>query len=104
MPTPQFQLPLPEIKSFCHRWKVQEFCLFGSALRDDFHPDSDIDIMLDFADGATWTLFDQVNMQQELREIFSREVDLVTRRGVESSHNINRRESILSSSRVVYAA
>jgi predicted nucleotidyltransferase len=95
-------LPMPAIREFCERWKIREFALFGSVLRDDFGPESDIDVMVSFAEDAHWSLFDHVGMQDELAEIFGRRVDLVTRAGVETSHNPYRRRRILDSARVVY--
>ncbi|MBI4639876.1 MAG: nucleotidyltransferase family protein [Candidatus Tectomicrobia bacterium] len=92
-----------KIANFCQHWKITEFALFGSILRDDFHPDSDVDVLVTFASDAHWGLFDMVSMQEELKEMFGREVDLVSRRGVESSRNYIRRKAILSSAEVVYA-
>ncbi len=92
------------IAQFCRRWKVTEFALFGSALRNDMGPDSDIDVLVSFASDARWTLFNMVDMQAELEEIFERKVDLVTRRGVESSRNYLRRQAILSSAEVIHVA
>jgi len=84
------------IRDFCERWKVVEFSLFGSVLRDDFRPDSDVDVLVSFAEDAHWGLFDICRMEDELREIFGRQVDLVTRRAVEESPNPIRREHILA--------
>lgn len=100
------RIPIPEtrIREFCMRWKVREFALFGSVLRDDFGPGSDVDVLIDFEPDAHHTLFDLVTMSDELREIFGREVDLLTRRGVEQSRNYIRRKEILSTMEVFYAA
>ena len=84
------------IRDFCQRWKITEFSLFGSVLRDDFRPDSDVDVLVSFAEDAHWGLFDICRMEDELREIFGRQVDLVTRRAVEESPNPIRREHILA--------
>ena len=93
----QIDLPKEEIAKFCTKWGVSEFSFFGSVLTDDFRPDSDIDVLVTFEDDAKHTLFDLVHMQDELKQIFGREVDLLTRRGVEQSRNYIRRKSILSS-------
>jgi predicted nucleotidyltransferase len=85
-----------KLRDFCQRWKVTEFSLFGSVVRDDFGPDSDVDVMVRFADDADWSLFDEVHMEDELVQIFGRDVDLLTRRAVERSRNPVRRESILT--------
>ncbi|MHB9038400.1 MAG: nucleotidyltransferase family protein [Armatimonadota bacterium] len=92
------------MSDFCKRWGIAELALFGSVLRDDFGPNSDVDVLVTFSPGARPTLFDMVHMQDELAGILGREVDLVSRRGVESSANYLRRKAILESAEVVYAA
>ncbi|HEV7488839.1 MAG TPA: nucleotidyltransferase family protein [Thermoanaerobaculia bacterium] len=84
-----------KLRDFCQRWKVTEFSLFGSVVRDDFGPESDVDVLVTFAPQARRSLFDMVHMEDELVEIFGREVDLLTRRSVEQSLNPIRRDSIL---------
>jgi predicted nucleotidyltransferase len=100
----QIVIPKGEIADFCRRWKVTELALFGSVLRGDFGPDSDVDVLVSFAPDAHWSLFDLVTMQDELRAIFGREVDLLQRVAVERSENYIRRKSILSNLEVIYAA
>ena len=97
------KLPTETIADFCQRWQVTELALFGSVLRDDFRPDSDVDVMVQFAPEAhpTFTSLDQ--MEAELKAIFQRDVDLVTRQGIETSRNYLRRHEILSSAQVIYA-
>lgn len=102
--TANIELPREAIADFCRRWKVVELALFGSVLRDDFRPDSDVDVLVKFAPDAGHTLFDLVRMQDELSGILGREVDLVTRDAVETSRNYLRRKLILDSAEVVYAA
>ena len=94
-------LPRSKVTDFCKRWKVTEFGLFGSVLRPDFHTGSDIDVLVTFAPDATWTLFDFVTMQDELIEIFRRDVDLVER---DTLRNPFRRRAILNNLQVIYAA
>lgn len=79
-------------------------CLFGSVLRDDCRPDSDVDVVVDFDPGAERTLFDLVSMTDELKEIFGRDVDLLTKKAVEQSRNYIRRKAILLSMEVVYVS
>ena len=98
------EIPQDKVVNFCQRWKITEFALFGSVLRDDFHSDSDIDVLATFAPDAQWSLFDHVDMQDELEAIFGRKVDLVSRRGIEHSRNYIRRKAILSSAKVIYVA
>ena len=102
--SPRIDLDTERIKEFCMRWKIAEFALFGSVLRDDFRPESDVDVLVTFAADARWTLFDHVQMQDELRSILGRGVDLVSRRGIERSPNYIRRRAILDSAEVIYAA
>jgi len=89
---------------FCRRWKISELALFGSALRADFRPDSDLDILVSFAMDAEWGLLDHAEMQQELSLHFRRSVDLVSRKAIERSANPIRRQQILTTAEVVYAA
>jgi uncharacterized protein len=97
-------IPRKKLADFCRRWKVSELAFFGSVLRDDFRPGSDIDVLVSFSPKAKISLFDLVRMQNELKEIFEREVDLVERRAIEKSENYIRRKSILSNTKVIYAA
>ncbi len=91
------------LEAFCRKWRIQEFALFGSVLRDDFGPDSDVDVLVSFRPDAEWDLFDVVDMQNELATIFGRKVDLFDREAVEQSRNPFRRRGILRNTRVVYA-
>lgn len=84
-----------QLSRFCARWGIAELSLFGSALRDDFNADSDIDLLVQFTPVARPTLFDLAAMKEELEGLFGRRVDLVTRQGIERSTNPLRRESIL---------
>ena len=102
--TERIGIPSDRIASFCKRWRVAELALFGSVVRADFGPDSDVDVLISFDAGARHTLFDIVRMQDELSEVFGRDVDLVTRAAVEDSRNYIRRKAILESSQVVYAS
>ncbi len=100
----RIEIPYEQIAEFCKRWKVKEFALFGSVLREDFRSDSDIDVLLSFEKGTQWSLFDLGGMQQELEAIFNRSVDILTRQGVERSRNPYRKKAILESAQVVHAA
>ncbi|MCX6375578.1 MAG: nucleotidyltransferase family protein [Armatimonadetes bacterium] len=90
------------LADFCRRWRIAELALFGSVLRDDFRPGSDVDVLVSFTPDAHPGLFDMVQMQDELAAIFGREVDLVSRRGIESSRNRVRRTAILESAEVIH--
>ena len=100
----RIDVPTEKIANFCRRWQITELALFGSVLRDDFGPNSDVDVLVGFGEGARHTLFDLDDMELELKEIFGREVDLVSRRGIEASRNHLRRESILKSAQVIYGS
>ncbi|OGW05251.1 MAG: hypothetical protein A2W77_07100 [Nitrospinae bacterium RIFCSPLOWO2_12_39_16] len=100
----RIELPKDKIADFCKKWKVQEFALFGSVLRDDFMPESDVDVLVDFEPDARRSLLDIGTMVDDLQKIFGREVDLLTRKAVEQSRNYIRRKEILSSIEVVYVA
>lgn len=104
MPQPKIDLPQEKIEAFCRKWKIKELALFGSVLRDDFRPDSDVDFLVTFEEEAHWSFFDMVDIQDELKEILGREVDLVERRAVERSENYIRRRHILHSLEPVYVA
>ena len=94
-------IPKKKITEFCLRWKVVEFSLFGSILREDFRPDSDVDVLVTFAPEARVSLFDLVDMQDELKVIFKRDVDLLEKDALE---NPFRKREILGTAQVVYAA
>ena len=96
--------PQDEIAAFCKRWQVTEFAFFGSVLREDSGPDSDIDVLVRFAPKARRTLMDIVRMQDELSGIFGRRTGLVEREAVEASRNYIRRAEILQSAEAIYAA
>lgn len=93
-----------KLQAFCERRGIRELALFGSALRADFRPDSDIDVLVSFRAGITPTLDDYTDMVNELSELFGRRVDLVYRRIIERDSNYLLRRSILNSARVIYAA
>lgn len=97
-------IPSKQIEAFCRKWKIVELNLFGSVLREDFRPDSDVDVLVSFALDADWGLLDHEIMEEELAAILGRDVDLVTRRSVERSTNRFRREAILNTAEAIYAA
>ena len=100
----QIDAPHDEIAKFCRRWGVTEFAFFGSVLRDDFGPQSDIDVLVRLQPGSGHSIFDIVRMERELAEAFGREVDLSTWSSIEESANYVRRKAILSTAETVYAA
>jgi hypothetical protein len=96
-------IPQKDVVRFCQRWQVREFALFGSALRADFKPDSDVDVLISFKETANWGLFDHVQMRNELEAIFKRKVDLVTLRALEQTQNNLLRERILNTAKAIFS-
>ena len=100
----QIEIPKEKIAEFCRKWSIIEFALFGSVLREDFRPDSDIDVMVTFSPDAHWRFYDLIDMQEDLETIFGRKVDLIEKESVEKSENYIRRKHILSHMETVYVA
>jgi len=96
-----FRIPRKKIATFCQRWKVREFSIFGSAIRKDFRPSSDVDVLVTFWPRAKISVFDLSAMHYELVLLFGREVDLVEKAGLRNPY---RRDEILKTAKVVYAA
>lgn len=102
MPTLAIQLPQPALQDFCHRWKIRELAIFGSALRDDFGPESDIDLLATFDDNARWSLLDMIQAEEEAAQLLGRPVDLVERSAIENSQNWIRKNQILRTATTIY--
>lgn len=100
----QIDVPRQKIETFCRKWGISEFAIFGSALRKDFRSDSDVDVLVDFQPDAQWGFQQWLEMNRELEAVFGRQVDLVERRLVEGSKNYIRRKHILSHLERVYVA
>ena len=98
------EVPKDKITEFCLKWKITELALFGSVLRDDFRPDSDVDVLVTFGSDADWGFEHLLDMKDELESLFGRPVDLVEKRLVEGSPNYIRRKHILSNIKTVYVA
>lgn len=96
----QIEVPKDKVASFCRKWKITELALFGSVLRDDFRPDSDVDVLVTFGREAGHSLFDIVDMQEELSALLGRKVDLVEKQGL---RNPFRRHEILRTHQVIFA-
>ncbi|MFH0793958.1 MAG: nucleotidyltransferase family protein [bacterium] len=99
--SPQITFDHAQIAAFCRNWKIVEFSLFGSVLRDDFCPESDVDVLVSFEPAAPWDLWDLMRMQEELGDIFQRKVDLVEKKALQ---NPFRRHEILTTRELIYAA
>lgn len=94
-------VPLKQIEEFCHKYGVAELSLFGSILRSDFGPESDVDVMLAFHPGYGFTFENTPDIQDDLERIFGRSVDVIEKGRI---RNPIRRQNIMNSYRVVYAA
>ena len=99
----RLKTPPEQIEQFCRRWQIVELALFGSVLRDDFCPNSDIDVLVRLAPNHRWGL-EWIDMRDELQAMFQRQVDLISRESLEHSSNLLRRQAILDSAEVVYVA
>ena len=97
------EIPKAQLDAYCQKWQIRKLELFGSVLRDDFGPESDVDVLATFDPDASLSLFDLVDAEFELQEIFGRPVDLLERSTVEQSENWIRRRRILESARTIYA-
>ena len=100
----QIDVPKDQIAAFCRKWKVTELALFGSVLRQDFRPESDVDVLVTFAQKADWGFEPLLDMKEELETLFGRTVDLVERRLVDESPNYIRRKHILTHMEAIYVA
>ena len=102
----RIDLPINEIADFCRRWGIVRLELFGSALRDDFRPDSDIDFLYtpgpDFRKDRSYGAWLSNKMADELSELLGRKVDLIERGKMERHRNWIRREHVLRSAQPIY--
>jgi predicted nucleotidyltransferase len=89
-----------KIADFCRRHGVRRLSLFGSILRDDFGPDSDVDVLVEFLPSVRASLFDLGGMLMELREMLGREVDLRTPADLSKYF----RDDVVAEARPLYAA
>lgn len=95
----QIEIPKEEIAAFCKRNHIRKLSLFGSVLRDDFRPESDIDVLVEFDPDAKISFFDLIDMEEELASILGRKVDLIE---ASALRNPFRRYEILRTQQVIY--
>jgi len=95
-------LSVEEIVDFCQKWNIIELSLFGSVLSDQFRPDSDIDILINFSSNARQGLLTLAKLKHELEDKIGREVDVALKDSVENSENWIRRNDILTTAQVIY--
>lgn len=100
----RIKIPEEQLAAFCERWQIKELALFGSVLRSDFRPDSDVDFLVTYAPDkkfAAWYAFPE---QEEMEDLLQRKTDWVLRDALEQSANYLRRREILASAEVIYAS
>ncbi len=100
MKTQEISITKEKISDFCQRWEIIEFSLFGSILRDDFNEQSDVDVLVVFAEDAEIGLFEIAQIKIELEELYGRPVDVIEKA---SLRNPYRRKEILKTAEVFYA-
>jgi uncharacterized protein len=99
----RLRLPMEQLAGFCQRWSIARLEVFGSALREDFRPDSDLDLVATYAPKAHWSLLDRARMKLELEDMLGREVDLLNRRALERAGSGERAAAILAQTQTLYA-
>ena len=98
---PNLPVSSERLEALCRQWRVRELSLFGSVLRDDFGPESDVDLLVSFDEDAPWSLWDLIALKDALSELFGRSIDLVER---EALQNPIRRQRILETKQTIYVA
>lgn len=98
---PSLHLDREALAALCDKWRIRELSIFGSALREDFKEDSDVDFLVSFVPDAGWDLWDLVALREEMMHLVGREVDIVVK---EALRNPYRRDAILNHREVVHAA
>lgn len=101
---PDLAIAFDQLEAICQRWKIQRLALFGSVLHGNEHANSDVDLLVDFAPDADWSLLDFIALQQELSALFGRPVDLVERAAIKSGKIGARRDTILNTAQDIYVA
>jgi predicted nucleotidyltransferase len=101
--SPRITIDRKEVADLCREWRIIELSLFGSVLREDFGPESDVDVLVTFDQEAHPSLLDLLTIEEQLEALFGHRVDLLMKRSVETSENYIRRKAILSSAEPIYA-
>lgn len=101
-PTIHIDVPMDDIRAFCERWGIVKFAFFGSVLRDDFGPESDLDVLAWFNPDSQHTLLDHIRMEQELTDLFEKKVEIVNRKALDEDHNRERALAILEGAHVIW--
>ena len=93
-------IPRDRIAEFCRRHRIRRLCLFGSILRDDFGPESDIDVLVEFEPEALVGLIRLAGIEFELGRMLGRRIEMHTVRGL----NPQFRDEVLAEAEPVYVA
>lgn len=101
---PRIPIDREKIAEFCQKHGIIEFSLFGSVLRDDFGPDSDVDVMISLSPQTRFGLIKYGRLIYDLRQLIGRDVDVVLRKEIEASSNRFRKRDVLSNHRTIYVA
>ncbi len=103
---PRIAVAEDDIVAFCERWDIDEMAVFGSVLRDDFGPDSDVNLLVTFSPNAyqKYSYFDLFEMEREIGDMLARRASISTRYAIECDDNDLRRKEILESAEVIYEA
>lgn len=104
MPTVLSEIPHEKLKELCGKWRINRLSLFGSALSGQLRPDSDIDLLVEFDTNEQWSIMDLVRAEEEFAGLFLRRVELVDKKNLERTSNWIRRDAILKTAEVIYAA
>ena len=95
----RIRIPREQIRQFCKKYHIRKLSLFGSVLRDDFTPTSDIDVLVEFESGIKIGLFKIAHMESELSDLIGRKVDLRTPQDLSRYF----RQEVLENAEVQYA-
>jgi hypothetical protein len=98
---PKIEIEEKKIEAIARKWRITEISLFGSVLGEQFSENSDIDVLVQFDNKAEFSLFDLVDLKEELEKTFGRRVDLVEKASIRNPY---RKKEILNTAKVVYAA
>jgi nucleotidyltransferase family protein len=90
-----------DIKIIAEKYNIKEIAVFGSSIRDDFHSDSDIDLLIEFYNSENISLYDIIDIQVYFEKLMHRSVDIVEPAGLRNPY---RREAILKTKEILYAA
>jgi len=99
MDSPRIPIPHDALRQFCARWGISELALFGSVLRDDFGPESDVDVLVTSRDPLRWRFRHLQVMESELGKILGHDVEITERAAIEENPNWQMRREILGAAR-----